>query len=261
MESRSLSIDRRRAVLVGPPNVGKSSLFNALLGRDAALVSHTAGTTRDYLVGHLELPDCSIELADTAGTEAADSAINQQAQSLREQMANAADLVLWCVESTDRTPETTVSSVTLSPPSNVLVIYTKSDLVEEKVCGADRRPPDDCRTAPIKNQKSKIKNILPVSARTGAGLDELRQAINDWFGRDSKGEIAVVASTAARCRQAIAGAQAATVRALAALDSKVGDDLIALDLRLALDALAQVVGAVYTDDILDRIFSRFCIGK
>ena len=92
-------------------------------------------------------------------------------------------------------------------------------------------------------------------------MDELRKAIGGWVGRDSRASTTVVASTAARCRQAIAEAEAATTRALAALQSKAGDDLITMELRLALDGLAQVIGAVYTDDLLDRIFSRFCIGK
>ena len=178
-------------------------------------------------------------------------------------MADVADLLLWCVDSTDQTSDGSVSPLTLSPSANVLLIHTKSDLVEEKVCGADRGAPNDHRTAPITNQESQIKNLtpIPVSAHTGAGLSELRRAIEEWGGSSRGHETAVVASTAARCRHAIAGAQAAMTRALVALDANAGDDLIALELRLALDELAQVVGAVYTDDILDRIFSRFCIGK
>ena len=261
MEGRGLGVDRLRAVLTGPPNVGKSSLFNALLGRDAALVSQTAGTTRDYLVGELKLTSCSIELADTAGTDETDSAINQQAQRLREQAANEADLVLWCVDSTDPTAWNSVPTVNDRHARDVMIVQTKIDLLSTDGLQPPDRKSDTVRRADSDSPGRCDRRTIPVSARTGAGLRELLRAIDDWVGRGSKVESAIVASTGARCRQAIAGAEAATTRALAALDSGSGDDIIALELRVALDELAQVVGAVYTDDILDRIFSRFCIGK
>ncbi len=283
MEGRSLSSDRHRAVLVGAPNVGKSTLFNALLGRDAALVSQAAGTTRDYLVAELRLTDCSIELVDTAGIEQAPDPIGRQAQLARDQASQGADLLLWCVDTSDPTSPTAVPSQILHPLPSVLVIQTKSDLVQRGASKSavgktddeteDGRRKTEAKT--IKNQKSKIKNPkpthhspltsssrpIPVSAHTGAGLAELREAIETCVRNSAQSETGVVASTAVRCRQAIAGAVAAITRALALLELKAVDDLVAMELRLALDELAQVVGAVYTDDILDRIFSRFCIGK
>ena len=269
MQGRTLSDDRRRAVLVGPPNVGKSSLFNALLGRDAALVNQIAGTTRDYLVGQLPLGDCAIELVDTAGIDEARDAIGRQAQSLRDQVAGDADLLLWCVDARETLPPETapadfldhakqvqcrVGQVRAGPPvsadfldhtKQVLRILTKTDLVHSSACPAHPSP------------LTTHLPVFPVSALTGAGLAELRTAMAEWVRGSDEGTPQVVAGTAVRCRQAIAGAQATIERALAAVNSDASGEFIALELRLALDELGQVVGAVYTDDILDRIFSRF----
>jgi tRNA modification GTPase len=260
LEGRLLGVDRLRAVLTGPPNAGKSSLFNALLGRDAALVGQSAGTTRDYLVGELELTHDSIELADTAGIEAAADILSHHAQRSREQAADGADLLLWCVESTNPNADIGLPPSNLASHAGVLVIHTKCDLVEHQSRTADRDSASDDWAASIDNRKPEIKRLF-VSAHTGAGLAELRRCIEEWSSTSREPDTTVVGTTAARCRHSISGAQAAATRALAALNAKADDDLIALELRLALDELAQVVGAVYTDDILDRIFTRFCIGK
>jgi len=250
MTGRSLSRDHRRVVLVGPPNAGKSSLFNALVGSDAALVSRTAGTTRDYLVGELRLSDSAVELIDTAGVESPTSEIDRKSQAARDQAALDADLLLWCVDLSDAssaTIEVAPLSDSLIRDSRVFVVGTKLDLA----------PAATSHHSPLITHSAAIA----VSARTGAGLTELREAIAAWVRGGDQSESTVVATTAARCRQSIDGALAAIDAALAAAESAVSDDLIAAELRLALDELAHVVGAVYTDDILDRIFSRFCIGK
>ena len=242
MHTRAVSDVGRRVVLVGPPNVGKSSLFNALLGRNTALVSQVSGTTRDYLVSKLQLQWTSIELVDTAGIETPATAVDQKAQVARENFEAGADLLLWCLDSRDVQSIQSAQSNLRDGTKNILLLLTKSDLV------------------PI-SKFATPNGTVSVSALTGAGLEELRNAIEDWLVHKGSGDDAVVPMTAARCYRAISGALAATQRANDALDAQVSDELIALELRLALDELAHVVGAVYTDDILDRIFSRFCIGK
>jgi tRNA modification GTPase len=100
---------------------------------------------------------------------------------------------------------------------------------------------------------------VATSSVTGVGLDELARQIADRLGRDESSS--VVAATAVRCRQSLAAASEALGRASEAARLGLGDELIALELRLALEELGRIVGAVYSDDLLDRIFSRFCIGK
>jgi tRNA modification GTPase len=222
-----------RVVLVGPPNAGKSRLFNALVGDTRAIVSTQAGTTRDYLSAHCRCDGLTIELVDTAGIERSDESIMSQAQSVRADQASSADLRLVC-ESADARLEP-------SPPipEPLLRVWTKSDLA-----GA---PHLDC-------------TLHLTSARTGAGLTALRAAIaNTLRQRDLDGDL--LSTTGARCRDSLVRSSQALHHASATLTTGGGDELVAVDLHTAIDELGKVVGATVTDDILDRIFRRFCIGK
>jgi tRNA modification GTPase len=244
MRDRTLSDRPRRVVLLGLPNAGKSSLFNALAGREAAIVSHVAGTTRDYLIGAMPLGDSTIEIIDTAGIETPADPISQQAQVRRDHVVEDADLVLWCVDPTQRGQLGAVD-VPTHQARNVVVVATKSDLAAPSRASG---------------KQAEGMRVIPVSAVTGDGLSELRAEMVGWI-RQTASPAAVVPSTAARCRRAVVAALDAAERAVAAACTTASDELIAAELRFVLDELAQVVGAVYTDDILDRVFSRFCIGK
>ena len=224
--SRDRAEGHPRVVLTGPPNAGKSRLFNALLKDDHAIVSPQAGTTRDYLTALCDCDGLVVELIDTAGAEAPIDAIAAQAQTLRASAIDRADLVLAC------SPES-------SPPDDderFLKVWTKADLAP----------------AP--------EGWLATSAQTGQGVESLRRAIAGALRRrDREGDLPT--TTAARCRDSLTRAAGALRAAAAAMLLDAGDELIALDLRLCLDELGKVTGAIVTDDILDRIFQRFCIGK
>jgi tRNA modification GTPase len=221
-----------RVVLVGPPNAGKSRLFNALLGHSRALVSPRPGTTRDYLTALLDCDGLTIELIDTAGLESPVSAIDDHAQSFRADQAARADLLLDC-RSADSTPLPPIA-----PDGPRLRVWTKSDLTTTGT------PPE----------------VLPTSAETGAGLDALRRAIATAL-RAKAADGDLPATTGARCRESLVLASQALRSASETLLFGGGDELVAIDLRQTLDELGKVVGATVTDDILDRIFRRFCIGK
>jgi tRNA modification GTPase len=222
-----------RVVLVGPPNAGKSRLFNAMLGRDRAIVSPEAGTTRDYLSGLCDCDGLTVELVDTAGIEEAGDDVSAMAQEHRLRESDRADLLLDCWPSAwgpHPTPE--------DAARRSLRVHTRRDEAE-----SDFAP-----------------GTLATSALTGVGLVELRSAIatalraGEWHGD-------LPAGTAARCRGSILRAGEALRAASESLLAGVGDELVAFDVRLAVDELGKVVGSVVTDDILDRIFRRFCIGK
>ena len=237
-----------RIVLVGPPNVGKSRLFNALLGRDRAIVSPQAGTTRDYLSALCDCDGLTIELVDTAGIEIASDGISTQAQALRALQSERADLLLEC-RSADM-PEVVADELASGRPR--LAVWTKGDQSGPDSWWKDgRRKTEDGRNA-----------VEPVvtSAVTGTGLDELRSAIAGAL-RNRLAEDNLPAGTGARCRGSFLLAESSLRRASESLLSAAGDELVAFDLRSAVDELGKVVGAVVTDDVLDRIFSRFCIGK
>ncbi len=225
-----------RVVICGPPNAGKSRLFNALLGDERAIVAPTAGTTRDYLSAACDVGGLIVELVDTAGEEVPRGSVESWAQQHRAEQAGLADLVLVC-----RAPDSD-NALEAQPRANVpmLRVLTKCDM---------GWPAREATPAAI-----------VTSAATGEGLAALRAAICRAVGNDAA-EHALPSSTSARCRESLEGASYALDSAARTLQDRGGDELVAADLRLALDELGEVTGAVVTDDILDRIFQRFCIGK
>lgn len=230
-----------RAVLVGPPNSGKSSLFNALVERFGAanarpaLVSHVAGTTRDYLSARLMFGGRECEIVDTAGTDdsLALDALEAQAQQVSRAQGSRADLRIHCIPITNALP--------LAPAAapGDLTVFTKTD---RGICT--------------------VHGGISTSAVTGDGLNELvlelARRMND-LSADSKSS--AVASTSTRCAASLHSALEALAEAQNLVSSSGNEELIAAELRNALLHLGHVVGVVYTEDILDQIFGRFCIGK
>lgn len=239
MTSRGETVNSRRTVLIGAPNAGKSSLYNALAGQ-AALVSPRAGTTRDYLTARLDLDGVDCELVDTAGISADDGcgAIEHAAQQAASTQRRGADIEILCLDSSQPLTKADEAALAGSAHAERIVVLTKGD-----------RP----RQAPP------LADAIVTSCLTGEGFDRLRQRLRCAALAGESG--LVVASTAARCRGSLRQAAEALAAARELVESGGGEELLATHLRAALDELGQVVGAVYTDDILDRIFSRFCIGK
>jgi tRNA modification GTPase len=242
METRAASNEAPRVILLGAPNAGKSSLFNALSGRAAALVWHEPGTTRDYLVSDLELEGLRCRLIDTAGVEPeaiAVSGIDAAAQGITAAQSQSGQLRLLCVDAT-RSLNAWEQEQLATPDSRRIVVWTKSDLAAAAV------PPE---------------GALATSSTTGQGLDRLRHRIRAALAADVSGELGVVAGTAVRCRESLRLAAESLDRAHTLLASRAGEELLAVELRTALAELGQVVGEVYTEEVLDVIFSRFCVGK
>jgi tRNA modification GTPase len=242
-EDRLQSTARARVVLAGLPNAGKSTLFNALLGRDVALVSAVEGTTRDYLSAIVAWHGHEIDLVDTAGCDDSAEGIMAAAHARRRDVVGSADIVLWC------------SAADASPPDRA-----RDRAWRESLNGAETAVVD------VATKSDKVAEIGPaadvaVSALTGAGLDELRALVTARLDsrREHAGEL--LGSTAARCRDSLSQALAAVRQAQRLAAAGAGDELIAVEVREALDQLGRIVGRVTTDDLLDRIFSRFCIGK
>jgi tRNA modification GTPase len=233
LEQRGLAAQPFRVALAGRPNVGKSSLFNALAGEPAALVSPQPGTTRDYVVRRLELGDVAVELIDTAGWQDTTDEIEHQAQALGRDQTERADLVLVCVEAGSSLTGAEQAVLHLEDVPAV-VVATKADL------------------------GSAAPDQLATSARTGAGLEALRNLLGE---RARIHRLPVLAPSSSRCRHHVDVCLQHLRRAHGTVLFEDPPELLALELRGALDQLGEMVGAVYTDDLLDRIFSRFCIGK
>jgi tRNA modification GTPase len=242
MQARGQAGRLPRIVLVGMPNVGKSSLLNALAGDDAAIVSEIAGTTRDYVTRRVSIGGRDCLITDTAGIASSKEAgIEAAAQLAAHKQAEDADLRLLCLDVSR--PFTAWEQDALAGKSERerLVVWTKCDLAHEVDSGETRR-------------------AIQTSSRTGVGIADLRRAIAQTL-EASVTESGIVGATANRCRESLSLAGSALARARAAVIATLGEELVAAEVRGALEELGRVVGAVYTEDILDRVFSRFCIGK
>ena len=222
-----------RIVLIGETNAGKSSLFNALVAREAAIVTPIAGTTRDVLDADLIIGGYAVTLSDTAGLRDSDDPIEAEGVRRARARAEAADLRLWVRAPGD--PEGPAAAFVR--PDDLLVL-TKADI--------DRAAPPSDRAA------------LVVSTETGEGL----AALHDWLAarlaRDLSGAD-FPAVTRERHRRRLAEALASVEAGRRALD--VAPEMAGDDLRRAAEALARVTGAIGVEDILGEVFSTFCIGK
>lgn len=215
----------------GKPNSGKSSLLNALAQRNVAIVSETAGTTRDVIEVRLDLGGYPVIVSDTAGLRDSDDPIEQEGVRRAMEKAKSADIALLLVDASDAAP-------TAGLPPNIgemldLVVWNKIDIGEPRLGG------------------------IPVSAKTGAGLPELLSKISELAGKLLKSQSNDVPLTRARHRAHLEDAVAALERS-----QKVPDrELFGEDLRLALRSLGRITGRVDVEDILDVVFREFCIGK
>jgi len=235
--------DAPRVMLFGWPNVGKSSLFNALAGDAAAIVSPLQGTTRDYITRHVVFGGRELLLIDTAGVDAGDASGDDAAVAAQvaiEAQRAQADLQLFCLDATRQANAWEKEQIAANDPQDRLIVATKTD-------AADTAKTPACD--------------VPTSARTGHGVAALRRAISERLDSLPNHELLTVANTATRCHESMRGAARALSRAHQLVQQNQGEELVAAELRLSLDELGRVVGTVYTDDVLDHIFSRFCIGK
>jgi tRNA modification GTPase len=232
--------DGMRAVIVGEPNVGKSSLLNALAGNDRAIVTEIPGTTRDVLRESIVLDGVEFTLADTAGLrESADVVESEGIRRARAELARA-DLVLRVVERTAASANAALFDGT-PPSAKRIVVINKIDL--------EGMPPS--------RSERDGTSFIALSARTGEGLDLLRAALRDAaLGGERGGEFS------ARTRHVLAleRAAASLQNARAAL-ATVTPELVAEDLLAAQHALGEIVGTFTSEDLLGAIFSTFCIGK
>ena len=238
------SAERLRAgavlVLAGRPNVGKSSLFNALLGTERALVTELPGTTRDAIEAHTDFLDWPVRLVDTAGLWDSPERIDRMGNEVSRRYLQAADLVLLCVE-TGRDPAEDERAIAAQRPT--IVVRTKSDLADGGTSASGA-------------------GMLAVSVVTGAGLGELRRAVAERVFAD---RIALAdlepALTRDRHRVALARAQSALAEARPHLEPGSDAVLASHHVREATSALEELLGAVDVEEVLDRVFGSFCVGK
>jgi tRNA modification GTPase len=230
-----------RVAIAGPPNAGKSSLLNALARREAAIVSEEAGTTRDIVEVTLDLDGVPVILSDTAGIREAEGKVEREGIRRAVAHARAADLVLWLMDGAAPGPQRAPAELA-ADAGRLLKVLNKTDLL-------DGRSPGPTWAA---------QDVLGISARTGTGLPELIETIARRAAEQAGAAEAPVI-TQARHRQQLEVCVEVLEGYLAGRTGEV--ELRAEDLRLAATALGRITGRVDVEDVLEAIFSRFCIGK
>lgn len=233
-----------RVALVGPPNVGKSSLLNALLGEDRAIVTPIPGTTRDLIEETADFGGVPVVLTDTAGLRESADPIEGIGVERARQSARKADVVLHVFDSS--LPPPPCPAQLMFDVEHRIVVLNKSDL------------PSRWTTADLAKLGTH-RAAVRTSALTGEGLDALRSAVIEAMSPSVPDAGPVLSRS--RQRDAVAKARQCLAHALEGLERGVPADLVAVDLQAALDHLGSVTGLITSDDVLDAIFAEFCIGK
>jgi tRNA modification GTPase len=229
--------------IVGRPNVGKSSLLNALLKQDRAIVSEVPGTTRDVLEEYLNVAGVPLRIVDTAGIRHSHDVVEKEGVRRSLAAIGSADIVLVVLDGSQLLTPEDQRVLDEVKGKNAIAVINKSDL-PEKI-----------------GRLAQSMTRVSISCRTGKGLDSLRGAIADIVKQGTVGSREHAWAANQRHHAALEQTKESLLKAHEAAAAGLSPEFIAMDLRGALDSLGLIIGATYTDDILERIFSDFCIGK
>ena len=286
-QGEKLYQDGARVVLAGPTNAGKSSLFNAILKEERAIVSDIEGTTRDWLESWASIDGIPVRLFDTAGLRETDDKIEAQGVQLTRNLAQDADAVLYLVDSSLGIKDEDYDFIK-NCREPLILVWNKCDKGGESLplaskqsffatpSSGDNQQVDFPRNAPcseeekmggdssLKTEGDRPLNPLAqvkISAKTGQGLKELFEEISKILKAGLSSERQQAGLGSARQKEAVAQALEATKHALISADDNYTLDAVVQDLEDALDALSEVTGDITPDDVLGSIFANFCVGK
>jgi tRNA modification GTPase len=233
-------------VIVGKPNVGKSSLLNALLMETRAIVTDVPGTTRDVIEEFMNIDGVPVKIIDTAGIRSTEDIVEKIGVERSKEKINEADLIIMMLDSSRELDNEDIEIIQYIKDRKYIVLLNKSDL------------PSKLSDEELKDLNSNF--IIEVSAKTGEGLDKLKETIKQLF---FKGEVSSKDTiiTNARHKQALIRAREGCISALEALKNTLAIDLASIDARNAWMSLGEITGETLEEDIIDKIFSEFCIGK
>lgn len=233
-------------VIVGKPNVGKSSLLNALLMEKRAIVTEIPGTTRDVIEEYINLDGVPIKIVDTAGIRETEDIVEKIGVEKSKEKINEADLIMLMLDSSKELDNEDYEIIDYIKDKKYIVLLNKMDL-ESKIVAED-----------LKGLNSKY--VIETSAKTGHGLEKLKQCIKDLFfnGEVKSGDVII---TNTRHKESLIRAKESCVAAMNTLMNTAAIDLASIDIRNAWLKLGEITGETLEEDIIDKIFSEFCLGK
>lgn len=247
-------------VIVGKPNAGKSSLLNILVGEERAIVTDIAGTTRDILEEHIKLHGIGLNIIDTAGIRDTDDTVEKIGVERAKKYAADADLIIYVVDASVELDESDNEILSLIADKNVIILLNKTDL--ENIVTEEIIKSRIAEILPERNleQQGKI-SMIRTSTKESTGIDEFEEVIkNMFFGGELKnnGEIVI---TNMRHKDALQNAYDSLQMVMKSIENEMPEDFFSIDLMSAYICLGLIIGEEVEEDLVNEIFSKFCMGK
>ena len=234
-----------RTAIVGRPNVGKSSIMNMLTGTDRAIVTDIEGTTRDTLEEYINLGGITLKLIDTAGIRDTEDVVEKIGVDRAIESMEAADLIMLVLDSSESLTDNDRELISRLRDKRYIVLINKSDLAQK------------LDTAEL----GELQNVLYISAKSGQGLDEIRETIREMFFKNEIDFNNQLYITNARHKAALVRAAESLGRVRESIGAGVGEDFYTIDMMAAYESLGEIIGETLEDDLADKIFKDFCMGK
>ena len=244
-----------RTVILGKPNVGKSSLLNALLGTNRAIVTEIAGTTRDALEENIRLGDITLNIIDTAGIRNTDDMIEKIGVDRAREYAGEADLILWMIDGSRGLDDDDKEILKIIEEKKVIILLNKQDI--EGAMG--KKALLEC----LKKQYDYECEypIIEISVKNESGLDKFTEILRHMFYNKDINFNDQVYITNMRQKEALSDAFASIQKAIESIKMEMPEDFYTIDLMDAYTSLGRVIGEAIEDDLADEIFAKFCMGK
>lgn len=242
-----------QTVIVGKPNAGKSSVLNMLLGEERAIVTDIAGTTRDILQEHMNLHGISLNIVDTAGIRKTDDKVEKIGVDRALSQAREADLIIYVVDSSLPLDENDQKIFRFIAGKKSIILLNKSDLA--------RRTGDEEIRQMCREQGMEEPPVLSVSAKEEEGIEELEQAVKEMFYHGDISFNSEVYITNARQKHALESARQSLEKVLESIHMDMPEDFYSIDLMDAYESLGTITGETVGEDLVNEIFSKFCMGK
>ena len=241
-ENSKLIKDGIKTIIIGSPNVGKSSILNRLLNEEKAIVTDIAGTTRDIVEGNIIIDGIVLNVIDTAGIRETDDVVESIGVKKSLDLINEADLILYVLNNNEKLTEEEKDILEKIKDKNNIVIVNKIDL-ETKI------------------DLNELKNYIEMSVKDDIGIDELRNKIKEMFNLEQIEQNDYTYLSSARSISLLKKSLESLNAVRSGIENNMPVDMVEIDLKQMWSTLGEIIGETYTDELIDQLFSQFCLGK